>query len=1207
MSVWRSPVLYIGILLIAVVAGLLGAPFLVDWNHYRETVEEYGRQLTGRDVAVTGDISVRLFPWPHIRLKGVRVANVPGTLIADVVRAETVEARMLLGSLLGGRVEVSNIRIVKPVFSFERLDTSEVNWWFTPQFAMHAPVEAERISIEDLEIVDGTVFISDTRRGGTAQFEGVDMSLSAQSLLGPWKAKGELVQSGRPFSIGISTSTYKAGEPFGFTFRFSPVEGPGLVYTFDGAYSAASDEPLTGTITAEPYVAASGKSNSQSKVRALVFKAEIGFREDHALLRNIEIAPADREHAGNLLTGSAAIELQERISVMADLRSPNYDLDAMLGSTGREVLKSGAFLGGLSRFLEVLPGTLDGRVRLDIANLVVGGAKLEGTRLEAELSENGLTIHELAVTMPGQTRSRLIGKFVAGGEQPLLTGEVTVESANTREFVSWLMPEWKETIASAWSGARGKLDLAAQLDHQPQSLKLTDGRLKLDEAEATGSLSVVGGSESQMSLRVAVDRLDADRYLGQDAAVGHLKDYAAAAVKELFRPDAPRNNVQLTVFADELKLHGAEARDVEVDLAAGNDAINVHALNIGNVGDARLAVTGSLKPGPASRRGMATIEVDAANPEPLLRLLGMLGAPNGGAAKPPWVQALGPLHARFTGDADISDDTVAARMGATGTAGGSSFAANGAVDGDPSDFQAARVKLSADILSPDTTTLARLFGIEGQREGEDQARLTLSLAGTSRDGLESVARLTALGAEASFDGTLTRLAPALAAAGNVKVDAGSGDRVLAAVGIPNPQPGAPLSVESKFEVGGGRVSLEGFSALIAGKRFEGRLAAGRGKIDVQAKAADVALPWMLAAALLPNDGRSVDGVTLFAPRPMGGATGMVSVEADVLTLAPHLAIRDARVVFDASADKFRVSLSGMGSADGLVTADAEIVRRIADYEVSGTFSAGLDLGEQLRNAAGQPVITAPARLNGTFSGAGRSPAGLASVLRGSGKMTFSGGSLPGVDRGRLVLGLAGATGEQDVDAALGQAFSGGDLAFSAGTAALAIADGVASLGPVGIRAGELSGDMKALVDLMNGRAELQVELAMPGLNEAPAVSLAYSGARDALERRLDASAFKTRLKARALREEMAKLEELQRQEEKIIQQEMLREAEERRRVEKDRRAREREDDLNGLLGVVMTDVNRWELARRKRELAAWRAPLRRRRNHRDRSFRNRRH
>ncbi|MDP9133273.1 MAG: hypothetical protein M3N56_00405, partial [Actinomycetota bacterium] len=494
----------------------------------------------------------------------------------------------------------------------------------------------------------------------------------------------------------------------------------------------------------------------------------------------------------------------------------------------------------------------------------------------------------------------------------------------------------------------------------------------------------------------------------------------------------------------------------------------------------------------------------------------------------------------------------------------------------------------ADLGSPDTATLARLFGVEGQTDATDAARLMVETEGTLAGGLRSVAHLSAAGASAAFEGELTQLTP-LAATGDLKADAGSADRLLAALGVPNPQPGAPLSFESRIETADGRVSLENFSALLGGKRYEGRLAAGDGKIDVQAKAADLSLAWLLGAALLPRDGRSVDGVTLFAPKPLGGAIGTVSVEADVLAIAPALDIRDARVVLDAGADKLSISLAGMGSAAGLVSADAEVVRRAADYEVSGTFSAGLELAEQLRNAAGQPVVAGPARIKGSFTGTGRSPAGLASVLRGSGEMEFSGGSLPGVDQGRLVLGLAGAKVEQDVDAALGQAFSGGDLAFSAGTAPLSIADGVASLGPVAIRAGELSGDMKGLVDLLSGRTELQMELAVAGADEAPAVSLVYAGPRNGLERSLDASAFKTRLKAKALREEMAKLEELQREEEKIIQEEMRREAEERRLLEKDKRARQREDDLNGVLGVWLVDMNQQETARRERERSVWRA------------------
>ena len=327
-------------------------------------------------------------------------------------------------------------------------------------------------------------------------------------------------------------------------------------------------------------------------------------------------------------------------------------------------------------------------------------------------------------------------------------------------------------------------------------------------------------------------------------------------------------------------------------------------------------------------------------------------------------------------------------------------------------------------------------------------------------------------------------------------------------------------------------------------------------------------------------------MTLFAPEPLGGQTGRVAVEAQVVHLAPQLDVRDARVVLEAGAESLRVSLNGKGSAEGPLTAEALIERRLGDYEVEGTFTAGLELGQHLRSAAGQPVIAGPVRVKGSFAGTGRSPAGLASVLEGSGEMSFAGGSLPGIDQARLVQGLSGVRSEGEVDAAVGQALGGGDLRFTAGPAALTIADGILSLGPVAVAAGELSGDLKALIELTSGRTELRLDLAMAGFSETPAVALSYAGFRDRLERSHDAAAFKTRLKARALREEMAKLEQLQREEQRIIEEELRRQEEDRLR-EKERRARDLEDDLNGLLGVVMTDINRQELARRDRELLTW--------------------
>src|SRR5687768_5030867 len=205
MSVWKSPILYVGIALVLSLVGLLSAPFIVDWNSYRASVEDYGRKLTGREVVISGDISARLFPWPRLRLEGVRIANPAGAAIPDLVKAEAIEARMLLGSLISGHVEVSDIRVEKPVFALERLETGEASWWLRPQLKGGIPIGAERISVEDLEIVDGQIFLSDSRRGGTAQFDDFDAVLSSQTLLGPWKARGRLRHNDQVLSVGVST------------------------------------------------------------------------------------------------------------------------------------------------------------------------------------------------------------------------------------------------------------------------------------------------------------------------------------------------------------------------------------------------------------------------------------------------------------------------------------------------------------------------------------------------------------------------------------------------------------------------------------------------------------------------------------------------------------------------------------------------------------------------------------------------------------------------------------------------------------------------------------------------------------------------------------------------------------------------------------------------------------------------------------------
>ena len=109
MSAWKSPLLFIGVVLIAAAAAALLAPLYVDWNTYRAEFEDYGRQVTGRAVTIEGPIEARLFPWPVLVLNDVKVANVEGTLAANLMEAGRIEMGMSLAPLMSGQIEVDTV------------------------------------------------------------------------------------------------------------------------------------------------------------------------------------------------------------------------------------------------------------------------------------------------------------------------------------------------------------------------------------------------------------------------------------------------------------------------------------------------------------------------------------------------------------------------------------------------------------------------------------------------------------------------------------------------------------------------------------------------------------------------------------------------------------------------------------------------------------------------------------------------------------------------------------------------------------------------------------------------------------------------------------------------------------------------------------------------------------------------------------------
>src|SRR3546814_3575715 len=95
----------LGIVVLAVVAALV-APSFIDWNAYRAEIATEVRKATGRRLVIEGPVDVALLPTPKLSAAKVRLANLEGAAVPDMVRLESLDVRVAFWPLLSGKVVV---------------------------------------------------------------------------------------------------------------------------------------------------------------------------------------------------------------------------------------------------------------------------------------------------------------------------------------------------------------------------------------------------------------------------------------------------------------------------------------------------------------------------------------------------------------------------------------------------------------------------------------------------------------------------------------------------------------------------------------------------------------------------------------------------------------------------------------------------------------------------------------------------------------------------------------------------------------------------------------------------------------------------------------------------------------------------------------------------------------------------------------------
>ncbi|UWR32707.1 AsmA family protein [Sulfitobacter sp. W027] len=326
----------IGALLLIVVI-MLGALFLLPGERIARIASDQLSRMTGREVSITGDVDVTLWPVLGVTAGGLEVGNADWTDKGAMLTAANAAIGVDAGALLRGEIRITNIAAQSPVIRLEQRRDGRASWQFTDS-ASGAQIETESeptsnrrpLSIQKLTVTDATL-IYDAEGADVLRYEGVDLELD-------WPERGG--------AADITASMASAGEAVQLTARIdgfadfleggvqplrADVATRGGEVSFDGRGSLngalAGDLRIDSADTARFLASfgAGGVTLPRGLGQSVDLRSGLTLTADRRLaLRNIAL-----DLGGNSLTGQADLALNGTPRITANLRTGALDLSAL--------------------------------------------------------------------------------------------------------------------------------------------------------------------------------------------------------------------------------------------------------------------------------------------------------------------------------------------------------------------------------------------------------------------------------------------------------------------------------------------------------------------------------------------------------------------------------------------------------------------------------------------------------------------------------------------------------------------------------------------------------------------------------------------------------------------------------------------------------------------------------------------------------------
>ena len=323
----------IGALLLIAVVAVVSLLFLPADRIARLAAEQIKAQ-TGRDVSITGDVSMTFWPVLGVSAGEIEVGNADWARQGSMLTARNAAIGIDAMALLSGEIKITNIEAASPTIRLESRKDGRASWVFTDasgEAAIETETapdrEAQAFSLQKLTVTDATL-IYDAEGSDLVSYSGVDLALDWPERLGAADIQATLRPAGADVDVVATINGFAgfiAGDVQPVVAR---IKTSGGSLSLNGRASTAGDVAgrlglkLSDTDAFLRALGLDGADLPRGLGRSVDMDADLTLTSD----RRLSLRGMQADLGGNTITGAADISLNGTPQINAQISAGALDL-----------------------------------------------------------------------------------------------------------------------------------------------------------------------------------------------------------------------------------------------------------------------------------------------------------------------------------------------------------------------------------------------------------------------------------------------------------------------------------------------------------------------------------------------------------------------------------------------------------------------------------------------------------------------------------------------------------------------------------------------------------------------------------------------------------------------------------------------------------------------------------------------------------------